>query len=665
METSSEKKWYFIDRVLLKVKAFYFFELASIGDLLPFMTLYMKQIGITESQAGITYGLMPFIGFLVRPIFGAVADKFKYHKQLLIVSCVLTGVFFNLLLLVPYEHSAHTQVHTNIMCSNGDSYLQDCYSDQDGDKCPMSFHSYMNKVKYQREPEVETIFSNSTPDKVVPYSVNTVTSIPDPSIDGKTACSLSCMLDHATFQASDFQICYTNSSGTYNVDDCLSVQTLDPKRKETEVKLVIPDIDNLLNSEVVADRMHLDGKTCKNYDLKQIEYNQKEYWQMLCSEDVLLKCTMKCSHVETCSVFETKALSTESFWIFFVLFLLGNITFSPIMSLGDAIAYDTLGPTRRLKWGKQRVFGTLGFALFAMISTVSMDLSQSKTKSFTVAFFIFTALNILTAIVAFFMHISKDIHSGGMTKGVMEILRVGRNMVFFLIIFYFGFLTGAIEAFLYWFLEKDLMNQHKIIPGLCILVGCISETIFLFFSGRIIKIFGQIQCLYLTFIAYFVRFIAYSFLENPWAVIPIEITHGVTFGVCWAAASSYASIIAPTGLSATFQGLLTGIHFGIGKGAGSLITGLLYSVIGIRWAYRIYAVMSVFLLLVYFLLNKCVFEDNSDEANKKSVGMEETIPGKEPAEVELGLLKGSEDKGPVEEYKDEPETRTSTDENAG
>lgn len=519
----------------------------------------MKQIGITESQAGLIYGLMPFVGFLVRPIFGAIADKFRFHKVLLIVSCVLTGFFFNLLLLVPYEHSIHSSVQANIMCGNADSYLRDCYSEKGGETCPMSFHRYINKVKGETlDSEIETVLGNSTSDPVVPYI--TMTSIPDPSTDEKTICNLNCQLNDVSSQNIDFKLCFTNSSGTYNSNDCLFTEKV---INEAEVKLTIPDLKNLMNSEVIADRMHVGSKTCKDYDLKDIVYKEKDYWQVLCSKDLVLKCDLKCSHVETCSVYNAKALKTESFWIFFVLFLVGNITFSPIMSLGDAIAYDTLGEERRLKWGKQRVWGTIGFALFAVLSTVSMDLSE--TKSFTVAFFLFTALNIATAVVAFFIHISKDIHSGQMTKGVMKIFKVGRNCVFFLIVFYFGFLTGAIEAFLYWFLEAELGNQHKIIPGLCVLVACTSETVFLFFSGRILKNFGQVQCLYVVFIAYFVRFIAYSFLENAWAVLPIELTHGITYGVCWAAATSYASSIAPPGMSATFQGLVSGIHFGFGK----------------------------------------------------------------------------------------------------
>ena len=86
----------------------------------------------------------------------------------------------------------------------------------------------------------------------------------------------------------------------------------------------------------------------------------------------------------------------------------------------------------------------------------------------------------------------------------------------------------------------------------------------LFASGVIIKRVGAVPCLYLAMLAVALRFLGYSLLSNPWVVLVIEPLHGVTFGIMWAAASTYAAMIAPPGMSATIQGLVSGVHFGIG-----------------------------------------------------------------------------------------------------
>jgi hypothetical protein len=52
-------------------------------------------------------------------------------------------------------------------------------------------------------------------------------------------------------------------------------------------------------------------------------------------------------------------------------------------------------------------------------------------------------------------------------------VRNAKIFIFILVIFFFGILTGAIEAFLYWYLEADLGNKLKILPGLCAMFACL------------------------------------------------------------------------------------------------------------------------------------------------------------------------------------------------
>ena len=84
-------------------------------------------------------------------------------------------------------------------------------------------------------------------------------------------------------------------------------------------------------------------------------------------------------------------------------------------------------------------------------------------------------------------------------------------------------------------------------------------------SGLIISKVGPVACLYISMFALVVRHLGYSLLVNPWWVLVIEPLHGVTFGLMWSAASNYAATIAPQGMSATVQGVVGGLHFGVGE----------------------------------------------------------------------------------------------------
>lgn len=50
-----------------------------------------------------------------------------------------------------------------------------------------------------------------------------------------------------------------------------------------------------------------------------------------------------------------------------------------------------------------------------------------------------------------------------------------------------------------------------------------------------------------------IRLTLYSVLTNPWWVLPIEFTQGMTFGIFYAAMTMYANVVAPSGTAATLQ----------------------------------------------------------------------------------------------------------------
>jgi hypothetical protein len=55
-------------------------------------------------------------------------------------------------------------------------------------------------------------------------------------------------------------------------------------------------------------------------------------------------------------------------------------------------------------------------------------------------------------------------------------------------------------------------------------------------------------CLLLVYASYAFRFLAYAFLvPSPWVTVPVDLFHGLTFGLMWATSASYANVIAPEG----------------------------------------------------------------------------------------------------------------------
>ncbi|KAK3099153.1 hypothetical protein FSP39_000211 [Pinctada imbricata] len=617
-----ERMWYSVNMTFLPIKGFYFSTLAGVGALLPFIALYMRQLGLSQSETGVIYGIMPFIGFLVRPLIGAVSDRSGKPKTMLCISCVLSAIFYVLILVVPSRENSDRKIQVEIECSEFDSYIRDCYRYNRTDKnCYASFIDFLPSEKSTVEMIVtlnssKSIDTNSTYSSSIPLKGSEDTVI--------SPCSLQCEVKDSSLTST---ACFTNSSSDLTNSPCtnLSVQIASGSRLE----LTLPDIASVIAREVEEDRQTEGDQVCRDFDLKDLMYKESSYFQMLCTKEVTLKCDVDCKQegVEICS--KRRKNDSETFWLFFVIFLFANIAFAPVISLGDAMAYDILGDENRNRWGKQRLFGTIGFALFAVGTTFTSDLlsEDQLNADFTVCFIVTGFLFLLSGFVSCFLPISQDMMCGSMIKNVRQLLSHIQVMIFLCVVLLFGFFTGCIEAFLFWFLAEDLRNKMQIIPGLCLFCNCLSETFLLFFVGFIIKRLGHLNCLYSAFVCYALRFLCYTFLTDPWQVLPIELLHGVTFGVFWAAGTSYASIIAPPGLSATVQGILGGVHFGFGKGIGSLVTGWLYKPLGFRWIFRLYSILAVVFLLCYIVFNKLYFKFKTAYGEKKTPEREDEMEG--------------------------------------
>jgi nitrate/nitrite transporter NarK len=100
----------------------------AVASLLPYLAVYMKHIGLSPSETAIIYGVMPFLGAIVRPLFGAVADKLQKHKLVLMLCCFFTGIFHCCLLWAPVKDGLNV-IPTNLqqaslICNRNQSFIK-------------------------------------------------------------------------------------------------------------------------------------------------------------------------------------------------------------------------------------------------------------------------------------------------------------------------------------------------------------------------------------------------------------------------------------------------------------------------------------------------------------------------------------------------------------
>eukprot|EP00040_Diaphanoeca_grandis_P016953 m.87915 g.87915 ORF g.87915 m.87915 type:complete len:376 (-) comp26136_c0_seq3:97-1224(-) len=167
------------------------------------------------------------------------------------------------------------------------------------------------------------------------------------------------------------------------------------------------------------------------------------------------------------------------------------------------------------------------------------------------------------------------------------------SVAFFTVVLLCGIMTGIIENYLFIFLETDVQASKTLI-GLSRAVTCAAEVPLFWYSSWLINRLGVLQVLGLACFCYFVRFVGYSMLQDAWVVLLIEPLHGFTYAVMWSASVSYAHIIAPKGMGTSSQGVLSGIHWGLGSGLGAITGSVLYQTYGARVMFRVASILACF-----------------------------------------------------------------------
>ena len=128
---------------------------------------------------------------------------------------------------------------------------------------------------------------------------------------------------------------------------------------------------------------------------------------------------------------------------------------------------------------------------------------------------------------------------------------------------------------------RNNIGAPGVLLGTARLLTCIAEVPAFRMSGKILRALGVSGSFALAQAAYIVRFLWYVNLDKIaklgpwgiWAVLPIELLHGITFAVNWSALTTHSTRVAPDGFHSSMNQLINTVHWGLARGIGSTIGG--------------------------------------------------------------------------------------------
>ncbi|KIY92796.1 hypothetical protein MNEG_15168 [Monoraphidium neglectum] len=182
--------------------------------------------------------------------------------------------------------------------------------------------------------------------------------------------------------------------------------------------------------------------------------------------------------------------------------------------------------------------------------------------------------------------------------------------------------------------------------GLTLTVTCAAEIPAFHLQGAVLRRVRVEALLHFVIATYALRLALYAALPaagSAWAVLPIELLHGVTFGCGWGGGTVQCKRLAQrlgvSGVEATMQGIFQGLYFGVGQGLGALGGGLLMHRFG---GQAMFAQASAITLAAWAL---CAAAAAAARAYEAADGPE-SAPGRAGIAERLGRLLGYRQRQP-------------------
>lgn len=263
----------------------------------------------------------------------------------------------------------------------------------------------------------------------------------------------------------------------------------------------------------------------------------------------------------------------------------------PIPPLVDNAVLSLLGE-RRADYGRVRVWGAFGWGGAALLLGPML-----QRAGLAWAFYGFLFFMALCFVAASRLPMAVPAARAAYRAGLGRLLRSGRFLLLLFVSLTYGVTLGVLLS--YQFLYLSELGASRTLMSLTLAAATLSEVPFWFLSGPLIARFGPNKLIAFGLLMNIVRLFALAFMGAPWLALPINLIHGPSFAVLWAAGVADADSAAPAGLGATAQGLFAAAMNGLGAALGGFFGGVAWEAIGFANLFLVLGWLTVGALLIF------------------------------------------------------------------
>jgi len=107
------------------------FYISGTAPVVPFLPVYARQLGFSSVIVGMIYTVLPITGMLAKPIFGAIADRYRLQKILFLAFQIITAISFFVIQFIP-EIQTDSTARSAVLDCDVATYFRFCSNDIDG-----------------------------------------------------------------------------------------------------------------------------------------------------------------------------------------------------------------------------------------------------------------------------------------------------------------------------------------------------------------------------------------------------------------------------------------------------------------------------------------------------------------------------------------------------
>ncbi|KAM9638513.1 major facilitator superfamily domain-containing protein 6-like [Morphnus guianensis] len=259
------------------------------------------------------------------------------------------------------------------------------------------------------------------------------------------------------------------------------------------------------------------------------------------------------------------------------------------------------------RYGKLWIWNYLGASVGACSIAVFIDqlncfLSSTITR-LAVHFYGYALLITLSLLVSVFfpIHVPKKTDRVNKTTKALALLwSDGRAILYTITVFLTGVGGSAVHNFLFWQMQDR--GSSELYMGLSVAVGLLAEILLYFFKGKLLRTFSSSKIVAVSLSLLAVQLLCYSFLWTAWSVLLIQILSAFSSGALWWVVNMTVDDIATPGMERSLHAVLQGLCYGGGASLGSFAGGFVVKHFGLAALYRACCVCLVLWLFLFLIV---------------------------------------------------------------